>query len=147
MLLPIMSLPLPVMTWSYLICIPSCTLHTSLVHTTPSHTPHPHTHHTLTHTTPSRIPHPHTHHTLTHTTPSRIPHPHTYPTHPPTLGTPEFMAPEMYEEHYDESVDVYAFGMCLLEMCTQEYPYMECSNPAQIYKRVTQVCMDLHTCG
>ena len=53
-------------------------------------------------------------------------------------GTPEFMAPEMYEESYDESVDVYAFGMCLLEMCTQEYPYMECSNPAQIYKRVTQ---------
>ena len=43
----------------------------------------------------------------------------------------------MYEESYDESVDVYAFGMCLLEMCTQEYPYMECSNPAQIYKRVT----------
>lgn len=27
------------------------------------------------------------------------------------IGTPEFMAPEMYEEHYDESVDVYAFGM------------------------------------
>lgn len=53
-------------------------------------------------------------------------------------GTPEFMAPEMYEESYDESVDVYAFGMCVLEMCTQEYPYMECSNPAQIYKRVTQ---------
>lgn len=26
------------------------------------------------------------------------------------IGTPEFMAPEMYEEHYDESVDVYAFG-------------------------------------
>lgn len=48
------------------------------------------------------------------------------------------MAPEMYEESYDESVDVYAFGMCLLEMCTLEYPYMECSNPAQIYKRVTQ---------
>ena len=48
------------------------------------------------------------------------------------------MAPEMYEESYDESVDVYAFGMCLLEMCTQEYPYMECSNPAQIYKRVSQ---------
>ena len=52
------------------------------------------------------------------------------------------MAPEMYEEDYDESVDVYAFGMCLLEMCTQEYPYMECSNPAQIYKRVTQVQED-----
>ena len=47
------------------------------------------------------------------------------------------MAPEMYEEHYDESVDVYAFGMCLLEMFTLEYPYQECSNPAQVYKKVT----------
>lgn len=55
------------------------------------------------------------------------------------LGTPEFMAPEMYDEHYDESVDVYAFGMCLLEMTTLQYPYMECTNPGQIYKRVTQV--------
>jgi len=55
------------------------------------------------------------------------------------IGTPEFMAPEMYDEHYDESVDVYAFGMCLLEMTTLQYPYMECTNPAQIYKRVTQV--------
>ena len=55
-------------------------------------------------------------------------------------GTPEFMAPEMYDEHYDESVDVYAFGMCLLEMTTLQYPYMECTNPGQIYKRVTQVC-------
>ena len=54
-------------------------------------------------------------------------------------GTPEFMAPEMYDEVYDESVDVYAFGMCLLEMCTLEYPYQECSNPAQIYKKVTSV--------
>lgn len=54
-------------------------------------------------------------------------------------GTPEFMAPEMYDEHYDESVDVYAFGMCLLEMTTLQYPYMECTNPGQIYKRVTQV--------
>lgn len=52
------------------------------------------------------------------------------------IGTPEFMAPEMYEEHYDESVDVYAFGMCMLEMTTLEYPYMECQNPAQIYRRV-----------
>ncbi|KAI5735342.1 hypothetical protein M8J77_017149 [Diaphorina citri] len=52
------------------------------------------------------------------------------------IGTPEFMAPEMYEEHYDESVDVYAFGMCMLEMSTSEYPYMECIGPAQIYKKV-----------
>ncbi|KAF4019517.1 hypothetical protein G4228_011086 [Cervus hanglu yarkandensis] len=53
------------------------------------------------------------------------------------IGTPEFMAPEMYEEHYDESVDVYAFGMCMLEMATSEYPYAECQNAAQIYRKVT----------
>ncbi|KAD3338121.1 hypothetical protein E3N88_33642 [Mikania micrantha] len=51
--------------------------------------------------------------------------------------TPEFMAPEMYEEDYNELVDIYSFGMCVLEMLTSEYPYSECSNPAQIYKKVT----------
>uniref|UniRef100_A0A4W3HAU5 Protein kinase domain-containing protein n=1 Tax=Callorhinchus milii TaxID=7868 RepID=A0A4W3HAU5_CALMI len=55
------------------------------------------------------------------------------------IGTPEFMAPEMYEEKYDEAVDVYAFGMCLLEMATSEYPYSECQNAAQIYRKVTSV--------
>ncbi|KAK9734242.1 hypothetical protein RND81_04G125700 [Saponaria officinalis] len=53
------------------------------------------------------------------------------------IGTPEFMAPELYEEDYDELVDVYSFGMCVLEMLTSEYPYSECSNSAQIYKKVT----------
>uniref|UniRef100_A0A8C6SAL0 non-specific serine/threonine protein kinase n=1 Tax=Neogobius melanostomus TaxID=47308 RepID=A0A8C6SAL0_9GOBI len=57
------------------------------------------------------------------------------------IGTPEFMAPEMYEEHYDESVDVYAFGMCMLEMATSEYPYSECQNAAQIYRKVTTVSL------
>lgn len=59
------------------------------------------------------------------------------------VGTPEFMAPEMYEEHYDESVDVYAFGMCMLEMATSEYPYSECQNAAQIYRKVTSVGIPL----
>ena len=36
------------------------------------------------------------------------------------IGTPEFMAPEMYDEHYDESVDVYAFGMCMLGMVSHK---------------------------
>jgi serine/threonine protein kinase len=49
------------------------------------------------------------------------------------------MAPEMYEEKYDEAVDVYAFGMCMLEMTTSEYPYSECQNAAQIYRKVTSV--------
>lgn len=53
------------------------------------------------------------------------------------IGTPEFMAPELYEEEYTELVDIYSFGMCLLEMTTGEYPYSECSNAAQIYKKVT----------
>ncbi|CDP12714.1 unnamed protein product [Coffea canephora] len=53
------------------------------------------------------------------------------------IGTPEFMAPELYEEEYNELVDVYAFGMCLLELVTFEYPYVECSNAAQIFKKVT----------
>lgn len=51
------------------------------------------------------------------------------------------MAPEMYEEHYDEAVDVYAFGMCMLEMATSEYPYSECQNAAQIYRKVTSVSL------
>lgn len=54
-------------------------------------------------------------------------------------GTPEFMAPEIYEEEYNELVDIYSFGMCILEMVTFEYPYSECSHPAQIYKKVTSV--------
>ncbi|KAJ0047981.1 hypothetical protein Pint_15553 [Pistacia integerrima] len=53
------------------------------------------------------------------------------------IGTPEFMAPELYEEEYNELVDIYAFGMCLLELVTFEYPYFECTNAAQIYKKVT----------
>ncbi|XP_020600134.1 probable serine/threonine-protein kinase WNK4 isoform X2 [Phalaenopsis equestris] len=53
------------------------------------------------------------------------------------IGTPEFMAPELYDEEYNELADIYSFGMCMLEMVTLEYPYSECKNPAQIYKKVT----------
>ncbi|CDY41908.1 BnaC05g46960D [Brassica napus] len=52
------------------------------------------------------------------------------------VGTPEFMAPEVYEEAYNELVDIYSFGMCILEMVTFDYPYSECTHPAQIYKKV-----------
>ncbi|AQK54224.1 Serine/threonine-protein kinase WNK8 [Zea mays] len=54
-----------------------------------------------------------------------------------SAGTPEFMAPELYDESYDELVDIYSFGMCLLEIFTLEYPYSECTNPAQIFKKVS----------
>ncbi|MED6187876.1 putative serine/threonine-protein kinase wnk11, partial [Stylosanthes scabra] len=52
------------------------------------------------------------------------------------LGTPEFMAPELYEEKYTETVDIYSFGMCVLEMVTLEIPYSECDNVVKVYKKV-----------
>ena len=54
------------------------------------------------------------------------------------------MAPELYDEEYDDRVDVYSFGMCLLELATLEYPYAECRNAAQIYRKVSQVrCLSI----
>jgi serine/threonine protein kinase len=53
------------------------------------------------------------------------------------LGTPQFMAPELFEENYDETVDVYAFGMALLEMVSKESPYDECSSVVKIIHRIT----------
>lgn len=52
------------------------------------------------------------------------------------VGTPEYMAPEIYEGSYDTSIDIYAYGMCVLEICTGEHPYAECANPAAVYKKV-----------
>ncbi|KAK4800655.1 hypothetical protein SAY86_021142 [Trapa natans] len=52
------------------------------------------------------------------------------------IGTPEYMAPELYEEEYNELVDIYSFGICLLELVTCERPYSECKNVAQIFKKV-----------
>ncbi|XP_059662165.1 serine/threonine-protein kinase WNK8 [Cornus florida] len=59
------------------------------------------------------------------------------PTARSVIGTPEFMAPELYEEEYNELIDIYSFGMCMLELVTCEYPYSECKNQAQIYKKVS----------
>ncbi|KAL0212614.1 hypothetical protein RCL1_006240 [Eukaryota sp. TZLM3-RCL] len=52
------------------------------------------------------------------------------------IGTPEFMAKELFHESYNELVDVYSFGMTLLEMTTLDYPFCECSNAAQIFRKV-----------
>lgn len=49
------------------------------------------------------------------------------------------MAPELYDENYNELADIYSFGMCMLEMVTFDYPYCECRNSAQIYKKVSSV--------
>jgi serine/threonine protein kinase len=55
------------------------------------------------------------------------------------LGTPEFMAPELYDENYNEKVDIYAFGMACVEMVTALTPYHHCTSAAQIYKKVLNV--------
>jgi serine/threonine protein kinase len=49
------------------------------------------------------------------------------------------MAPEVYDENYNELADIYSFGMCMLELVTSEKPYGECINSAQIFKRVSYV--------
>jgi len=54
------------------------------------------------------------------------------------LGTPEYMAPEVYDEHYRPAIDIYAFGMCVMEMVTLKAPYSECKNPVSIYKKVIE---------
>lgn len=53
------------------------------------------------------------------------------------LGTPEFMAPELYHGKYNEKVDIYAYGMCLLELVSMQFPYLECRNRAQIFRNVS----------
>ena len=59
------------------------------------------------------------------------------------IGNPEYMAPEMFEDLYDTRVDIYAFGISLLEIIAAETPYRECINPAQIFLRVHQGILPL----
>lgn len=53
------------------------------------------------------------------------------------VGTPEFMAPEMYEGDYSNKIDIYAFGMTMLEIITKKIPYYECSFIPQIWRKVS----------
>lgn len=53
-------------------------------------------------------------------------------------GTLEFMAPELFGENYNELVDIYSFGMCMLEMVTGECPYSECQGFVQIYQNISK---------
>ncbi|CAD8093338.1 unnamed protein product [Paramecium sonneborni] len=55
------------------------------------------------------------------------------------LGTPEFMAPEIYQGNYDTKVDIYAFGMCVLEIVTGMKPFCECKGgTGQVIKKVME---------
>ena len=50
-------------------------------------------------------------------------------------GTPEFMAPELYDECYDEKVDVFALGTLIYEIYTGEVPYSGL-DPSDIKEKV-----------
>ncbi len=48
------------------------------------------------------------------------------------VGTPEFMAPELYTERYGTAVDIYSFGLCLAELATRQPPWAECSTTLEV---------------
>ncbi|KAK2992288.1 hypothetical protein RJ640_020281 [Escallonia rubra] len=52
------------------------------------------------------------------------------------IGTPEYMAPELFEDDYNQLVDIYAFGILMIELVTCEHPYSECKNFGQVYKKI-----------
>ncbi|EED43736.1 serine/threonine protein kinase [Enterocytozoon bieneusi H348] len=55
------------------------------------------------------------------------------------VGTLNYMAREMFEgDGYNEKVDIYAFGMTLIQMSTGRTPYVECQENSDIKKNVLQ---------
>jgi serine/threonine protein kinase len=63
---------------------------------------------------------------------------HQHSSHRPRPGLPEFRAPEMYDGAYTESVDVYSFGLAVLQMATMKLPFAECRhNEEQIRLQAT----------
>eukprot|EP01084_Bolivina_argentea_P114258 203454_1 len=52
------------------------------------------------------------------------------------VGTPHWMAPEIYKEHYNEMVDIWSFGMCVLQLITSLKPYNECKDIHEVRKHV-----------
>ena len=59
-------------------------------------------------------------------------------------GTAEFCSPEVYIGKYGVKADIYSFGMCVLEMVTNEKPYKECEgNVLSICEKATKQIMPL----
>ncbi|CAD7974117.1 unnamed protein product, partial [Amoebophrya sp. A120] len=53
------------------------------------------------------------------------------------VGTPGFMAPELYDERYGTPVDIYAFGMVLVELVSRRFPFAEChTSLLEVYLKV-----------
>ncbi|KAJ3431143.1 wnk kinase isoform m [Anaeramoeba flamelloides] len=51
------------------------------------------------------------------------------------IRNPIYLAPEFIDNDYNEKIDIYSFGLCLLELSTNEVPYSECKNSGQIMKK------------
>lgn len=58
------------------------------------------------------------------------------------VGTPIHMAPEMFSGAYDNSVDVYAFGILFWYICSNSYHlpanYNACKNKEQLWRSVRE---------
>ena len=55
-------------------------------------------------------------------------------------GTLEYMAPEIINTNvYNEKTDMYAFGMCLLELITRKPPYSECGSTVELISKILSV--------
>lgn len=44
------------------------------------------------------------------------------------VGSPAYIAPEIFSKGYDKKCDVYSFGILLIELITNATPYKECAN-------------------
>ena len=53
------------------------------------------------------------------------------------LGTPEYMAPEIYKGNYDgEKVDIFALGVILFNLITGIYPFEEAKITNKVYRLI-----------
>ena len=58
----------------------------------------------------------------------------------PISGTLPYMAPEIIDSNvYNEKTDMYAFGMCLLEILTKKTPYSECQSTSDLLSKILSV--------
>lgn len=58
----------------------------------------------------------------------------------PIAGTIPYMAPEIIDSNiYNEKTDMYAFGMCLLEILTKKTPYSECVSTNELIAKILSV--------
>jgi WNK lysine deficient protein kinase len=53
------------------------------------------------------------------------------------------MAPELFDEICTPASDIYSFGMCLLEICTQRVPYSECKSIMELYRHLSRGILPL----